>query len=61
MVDIRNIGLLARSTSRPATVPRRWSHPQSRDELVLSPPLIITKNEIEMVFATLGMVLESIE
>ena len=75
VVDIRNVGLLAAIDLAPrdgapgargAECAKRCFDDgvlirSSGDTLVLSPPLIIAENEIEMVFATLGRVLDSIE
>jgi beta-alanine--pyruvate transaminase len=75
VVDIRNIGLLAAIDltprdgapgARAAECAKRCFDDgvlirNSGETLVLSPPLIITENEIEMVFATIRRALDTID
>jgi beta-alanine--pyruvate transaminase len=75
VIDIRNIGLLAAIDLKPrdgapgaraAECAGRCFDEgvlirSSGDTLVLSPPLIISENEIEMVFATIRRALEALE
>jgi beta-alanine--pyruvate transaminase len=75
VVDVRNIGLLAAIDLAPrdgapgarGAECAKWCFDDdvlirsSGDTLVLSPPLIISENQIEMVFATIRRALDTID